>query len=859
MSAPAGRPTVRRHSGDDRRAVALPLGGVGAGHVALGGDGVLRQWQLHNLPNHAGELPQALFALRASSVEPPLDVRRVLHTAPLPAPAQPAPNVDDHLPAARVDGSTAGWPSVAATTFESAYPFARVRFEDAELPVTVELESHTPFVPLDEEASGLPLVVHELTLSNVTELTIHGFALATLPNAVGWDGITPLHDERCGLLGGNVNRLIRGSEATTVLMDNPLLAEDDPGYGQMALWSDHACVPLPRAARALDALRFLDTLKLLGPTQTGDWSEAAVRAAVADSTTPQRVPTGPSPAGTTWTGALAIPFALTPGATTTVRVVHAWWFPNRTVDFDQFGPERNLGPSRLWVGNWYGTRFPGGVADVLDEFAAHGDALVAASRTWAHAVADADLPEIVVDVLDAQPSLVRSPTTLRTADGNLFGFEGGLGVSTLNWNGLAGGSCPLTCTHVWNYEQALARIFPALERTMRDVELDVTQAPEGYLPHRVVLPLWMPQLHGVGIGGPERPALDGMLGAPLKAYRELRQGAGLDWLRSRWARLQRLMTYVIETWDPRETGVLRGDQPVTHDISLQGPNMFVGGLWLAALRAMEELTRALGESESDAAAWRARFERASARYDELLWNGEYYTQRSEGEAFDFGDGCLADQLLGQWWAHQLELGHLLPVEHVRTALRSIIANNLRDRLGELEHGYRYFADADDSGLLNCTWPKGGRPEVPIRYCDEVWTGVEYQVAAHCLMEGLEEEGLRLLRALRARYDGSRRNPYNEIECGDHYARAMAGWSVLEALTGYRYDALGARVAVSGRTGSFPFLAGSAWGTLTVRDNAVEFATAWGEAPLGSVEVDGATFALPAGTTLRAGESVVVRR
>ncbi len=137
-------------------------------------------------------------------------------------------------------------------------------------------------------------------------------------------------------------------------------------------------------------------------------------------------------------------------------------------------------------------------------------------------------------MLDAQPSLVRSPTTFRTADGNLFGFEGGLGASTLNWNGMAGGSCPLTCTHVWNYEQALARIFPALERTMRDVELDVTQAPEGYLPHRVVLPLWMPQLHGVGIGGPERPALDGMLGAPLKALRELRQGAGVDWLRSRW-------------------------------------------------------------------------------------------------------------------------------------------------------------------------------------------------------------------------------------------------------------------------------------------------------------------------------------
>ncbi len=149
--------------------------------------------------------------------------------------------------------------------------------------------------------------------------------------------------------------------------------------------------------------------------------------------------------------------------------------------------------------------------------------------------------------------------------------------------------------------------------------------------------------------------------------------------------------------------------------------------------------------------------------------------------------------------------------------------------------------------------------MPIRYCDEVWTGVEYQVAAHCLMEGLEQEGLRLLTALRARYDGSRRNPYNEIECGDHYARAMAGWSVLEAQTGYRFDAHARRIAVGGRPCSFPFLAGSAWGTLTVSAETVSFAPAWGSLSLDSVEVDGTALSLPAGFTLRAGEAVALRR
>src|ERR1700722_13658225 len=120
---------------------------------------------------------------------------------------------------------------------------------------------------------------------------------------------------------------------------------------------------------------------------------------------------------------------------------------------------------------------------------------------------------------------------------------------------------------------------------MREAELDSTQAPAGYLPHRVVLPLWLPQLHGEPIGGPERPALDGMLGAILKCYRELRQGAGNDWIGSRWPRLLRLFAYIDSTWNLGGENVLVGEQPVTYDIALHGPNVFIGGLWLPALRA----------------------------------------------------------------------------------------------------------------------------------------------------------------------------------------------------------------------------------------------------------------------------------
>jgi uncharacterized protein (DUF608 family) len=822
-----------RYAGAARRAVALPLGGIGTGHVALCGDGALRQWQLQR-PNHVGFLPASFFALRVASVEPPVDVRRVLQSLPPTAPAEPAPNVTDHLLPVDADAPTAHWRPVADTVFDAAYPFGRVSYVDPELPLAVELEAYTPFVPLDDQASALPLASFTFTLHNPTQQLLHGWLLGTLQNAIGWDGVTPIQASRNALYGGNVNRLVRRSTSTAIVMDNPRLAEDDPRAGELVLWTEAPCAALPRFAASYDALRFVEALKLLSPVIHNDWSESALRSAIPELPPLMTWPTGPSPDGQTWNGALAAAFELAPGATSRVEFVIAWRFANRYVDFDQFGPERRLGPSRLWIGNRYATRF-GTALDAVDHYLADRERLQRQSRAWPAAFEASTLPDVAADVLLAQGALIRSPTTFQTADGRFFGFEGALGESTLNWNGSVGGSCALNCTHVWNYEQALARLFPALERTMRETELEVTQAPAGFVPHRAVLPLWLPQLGGDAIGGPDRPALDGMLGSVLKAYRELRQGAGTEWLASIWPRLRLLMDYVDATWNVAGDGVLVGEQPVTYDIALHGPNMFVGSLWLAAIRAMEEMAKIV--EEPLAAHYAELFARAGERYDTLLFNGEFYSQRATAAEHEFGEGCLADQLLGQWWAHQLELGYLLPRERVVSALQAIVGHNFRRGFRDFDHGYRVFADRDDSGLLICTWPGGGRPAIPVRYCDEVWTGVEYQVAAHCLMEGLHEEGLMLLQALRKRYDGNRRNPFNEIECGDHYSRAMAGWSVLEALTGFRYDGTRNRITLNATPGRFPFVAGTGWGTAEVADNGtVELSCLGGQLRLDEVVI-----------------------
>ncbi len=402
-------------------------------------------------------------------------------------------------------------------------------------------------------------------------------------------------------------------------------------------------------------------------------------------------------------------------------------------------------------------------------------------------------------------------------------------------------------------------MFPQLERSLRDTELHDVLATDGTLPHRVVAPVWLPQLHGRPIAGPTTPAVDGMLGTVLKVYRELRCGAGRDWAVAHWPAVRSLLQRVGA--DTADDGVLRGRQPVTHDIDLFGANTFVGTLWLAALRAGERLAEIAGDAPT--ASWcRECFARARTAYDELLWTGEYYRQvlaPDDPVEQSYGAGCLSDQLIGQWWAHQVDLGHLLPAEHVRTALRSIVRHNLRTGFTDHQHDFRVFADRDDTGLLVCTWPHGGRPDVPIRYADEVWTGTEWAVAALCLQEGLADEARAVLDGLWARYDGTRRNPFNEIECGDHYVRSMAGWTVLEAATAVAYDADSAALCVDppgcGEQWQVPVVAGG-WGTVARNGSRVALTCRHGRIELRSLTLPAALGALAGKDGTAAGPGIV---
>jgi len=860
---------ARELSNEEGPHVAMPLGGIGTGNVSICADGALRQWQLHNIGNHRGDLPYSFLALRVSQWEPPFDAVRVLQ-APAPLRSTDTPLVNDDLVPRWQRRLLARHGGVQRTRFRATYPVAEIDYVDDTLPVQVSMEAFTPMVPLDVETSSLPVAMLTVSVTNVSDVPVNAWLGVAMQNPLGIDGTLQPDGVRAPGYGGNVNRVDRsvveqaggdgGGHArwTHLVMENPSLPQRHPGAGQVVVSAD---APLTTALPHWSAPeQFLDFLRQRQPFGPHDW--AHVPPDMADpQPTASWTSAGPSPEGSTWNGGLAAQVHVPPGETRRVRVSLAWWLPNRYANFTQFGGIRpEWGTEPQWLGNHCTTRFRD-AREVADLVHRDWDDLRERTRAWTATLLDSGLRDDEVEHLAAQASIVRSPSFFRVATGEVYAFEGVQGASTTMWSGDVGGSCPLNCTHVLAYAQGLARLWPELDRSMRETELDVMQAPEGFIPHRVILPTSLGQLWDRPIGGPEEPALDGMLASVLKVYQQVRNGVGEEWLARYWPKVVRLMDHVARRWDPEETGMLHGIQPSTHDIDLAGLNTFMGTYWLAALRAAEELARTVGD-DARAQAWQQRFRAGSAGYDQALFTGAYYRQVLEdGDpvAFQWGEGCLSDQLIGQWWAHLLDLGYLLPRDHVRTALRSVVEHNLRPDFHGFDHPYRTYADGDESGLVMCSWPTGGRPEIPTRYCDEVWTGIEYQVAAHCEIEGLHTESRRILDGVWGRYDGRRRNPYNEIECGDHYVRALSGWSVLEARTGQRWDARTRTLTLRRPTPgtSWPVVLHDGWGAVRAEeDGALRLACTAGHLAVDRLRLD-LDDAREVQVRLAAGESAVL--
>ncbi|MFQ3587632.1 MAG: GH116 family glycosyl hydrolase, partial [Fimbriimonadaceae bacterium] len=449
-------------------------------------------------------------------------------------------------------------------------------------------------------------------------------------------------------------------------------------------------------------------------------------------------------------------------------------------------------------------------SDVATEFLSRRVELTDRTLAFEHALHSTTLPPEVVESVASTASILRTPTVDRLEDGTLWAWEG---------CHIDSGCCPGSCSHVWNYAVAHAHLFPDLQASMLDshFEFGFNCGPlgeKGGMNFRLMVPLAQGSL-------PWHIASDGQMGLIVQAYRDWRMSGDRKALERRWPAMKRALSYAWVAWDTDRDGLVDGDQHNTYDINFQGPNPLSQFFYLAALRAGEEAARVVGD-EAFAAECGNLFESGRNRTVERLWNGEYFQQDCDvlgpdAPKYQHGSGCLSDQVFGQQAATLAGLGDLVPPEFVRSSLQAIFRHNFRDPIGDHPNLQRVFALSDESGLLLCSWPKGGRPRFPFVYSDEVWTGVEYQVATHLALVGLETEAITLAAAVRRRYDGRRRNPYNEVECGSHYARALASYGLLVALSGIRIDLAANEIRVSRRAlpGRYLFSCPAAWGTISV--------------------------------------------
>lgn len=504
-----------------------------------------------------------------------------------------------------------------------------------------------------------------------------------------------------------------------------------------------------------------------------------------------RSPVGMGPKGT-----IGKSFNLAPGEETTVSFAIAWRFPNMQL-------------SPAGTGHYYAERFPSSLAAV-DFLAERYDDLYRQTRLWHDTWYDSTLPYWLLDRTFINISTLATSTCLRFSDGRFWGWEGVR-------------CCAGTCSHVWHYAQAVGRVFPELERITREnVDFGLAFHEGGRIDYR-------------GEFG-KREAIDGQCGTILRVLREHQMSPDDAFLRRVWPRVRQSIEFLI-AHDGDANGVLEGAQYNTLDASWYGPISWISSLYLAVLRAGAAMASEIGDSAfadrcSDIA------DRGAGQIVDQLFNDEYFYQQRDPahpEAFGAGIGCHIDQVFGQGWAHQVGLPRVLPEEQTVTALKSLWRYNFTPDVGPYRERYptgRWYAMPGEAGLIMCTFPKGGEREArgdkPTHgfagYLNECMNGFEYQAAGHMIAEGLVQEGLAVTRAIHDRYHPSRRNPYNEVECGDHYARSMASYGVYVSVCGFHYHGpkghIGFVPKISPEDFRAAFIAAEGWGTFqqTIHDH-----------------------------------------
>ena len=786
------------YEGSKTGEISFPMGGIGSGCIGLAGDGRLVDWEIFNRPNKGSANGYTHFAVKAERDGEVLDARVLQgdllppYTGSLKAGAGSTP-FGSGPPRSFLSAA----PHFRTASFRGEFPVATLTLNDDAFPGAVAVTAFNPFIPLNEDDSSIPAAFFEVEIHNPQDAALTYTVCLSVNNPVPG--------------AAKVNRFQRIDGLSMIGMRARGAGADGPAAGDMTVATDAPDVSCQEYwRRAAYKGIWVDDV-------TAYWRDLSAPGRLANRDYEEEI----HARGASLRSAhclLAAHLQVDAHSTGRARFVLAWNFPVYTnywnpAPSDPGSDPANGSPAGNSWRNYYATLWKDS-QEAAHYALSNWDRLYRETVSFKEALFSSTLPAAVVDAVSANLSVLKSPTMLRLQDGTLYGFEGCHPDEIC---------CEGSCTHVWNYAYALPFLFPRLERGMRDADYRYNLRDDGGMSFRLQLPL--------GRGRSSfRPCADGQFGGIVKVYRDWKISGDSDWLARLWPAVKKSLAFAWspdnrDRWDRDRDGVLEGRQHHTLDTELFGPNSWLTGFYLAALKAAAEMAEHLEDADA-AAEYRSLFHSGKRWVDAHLFNGEYYHQlidlankdileelidndatvvdagtgrtaarRDWDEYWDaaggqinyqVAEGCGIDQVVAQWHANIAGLGEIFDPQQRRTALRSVFRYNFVRQMRHTFNPRRVFSLNDESGMLTCSYPRG-RPNSVIPFAEETMSGFEYQAAGHMIQEGLVDEGIAVVEAIRARYDGEKRNPWNEMECGSNYARAMSSYALLPVLSGFEFD------------------------------------------------------------------------
>ena len=805
-----GSVTTYLKSRNELQYIGMPAGGINCGTVYLGGDGRLWLWDIFNL-NQEGVDPktvdmnivlpgvwrqQNIVRSRdgACYVEPAKDIR--------PLEQGFAIKID-------VDGKTVirqfrheDWDEIA---FEATYPMATIRYKSHDLPVEITLTAYSPFIPLDVENSGLPATILSFDIKNLSGSAMQIGLIGWLENKAGiYSAKKGEHKRYNKAFRENGLAAIEGQLRSIDPKSDPIAKKSDVGSLCIGSLHDRSAIYTQIKLPLTDDI--FSTLPDSGSTDLPDSGRTDfpdARSTEADMDEPL-------------IGAVVNSFIIQSGASATGNYVISWHFPNLNLDkrFHKLQGD----------GRYYATKFDSAIA-VVRYVKTHFDYLSNTSKLWKNTWYDeTTLPHWFAERTFLNISTLATTTCHRFTTGRFWAWEGV-------------GSCEGTCTHVWQYAQAVGRIFPELERDTRQrVDLGIALMDNGGIRFRGELET--------------RPAVDGQAGTILRIYREHQMCPDAAFLAHNWTNIKMAVDYLISL-DKDHDGM--EDTPVenTLDAMWDGEIAWIVGLCIAAVAAGRAMALEIGD-EPFAEKCRSYVDKGRSNMEEKLFNGEYFIHLPDPVKGRKGLGsyntCHIDQVLGQAWTFQVGLPRVLDKRKTISALRSLWKYNFTTDVGPYikDHiGGRPYALPGEGGMIMNTNPSneprpfGDTAAWQIGYFNECMSGFEHQVAAHMMAEGMTDESLVLTRTVHDRYHAAKRNPFNEIECSDHYARAMASYGTFITACGFEFHGPKKYMRFSPKLspGNFkaPFTTALGWGSYSQQRTPQKF-TAMVEVRYGQLEL-----------------------